>query len=113
MPIPKDGFPPGFVEWLEPLYEGRQRFVANFSADQRALCRAVVSSFVETGQGPSFQDLATRTGLALEACESLLRELDARDFLVREGDRVLAMYPFSDRPCAHKVEVGGKCLYAM
>lgn len=113
MPIPKDGFPSGFVEWLEPLYEGRQRFVGSFSTDQRRVCRAVVSSFVETGRGPSFRDLATRTGLALGTCETLLSELDARDFLVCEGDRVLAMYPFSDRPCAHEVEVGGKRLYAM
>ncbi len=112
MPIPADEFPTGFVEWLQPLFDSRQRFVAGLGAAERWVCRRIVDSFVERGCGPTRAELTT--GAFPEAeLDAALDPRDARDMLVLEGGRVLALYPFSDRPCAHRVRVGGKRLYAM
>ena len=46
----------------------------------------------------------------------LLDGLSERDFLVYHADagQVVALYPFSDKPCPHRVTLKGKdTLYAM
>ena len=113
MPLPSHEFPPGFVEWLEPLFEGRKRFVAGLAPAERWVAAAAVDAFVGRGRGPSLAELQAASPHSSEAVEAALRHLDRRDLLVLEGERVLALYPFSDRPCRHRVWVEGKLLDAM
>ena len=41
MRIPTQEFPEGFAEWVQPLFDARQRFVAGLSAAQRSELRAI------------------------------------------------------------------------
>ncbi len=113
MPLPSHEFPPGFAEWLEPFFEGRKRFVAGLEPVERWVAAAVVEAFVGQGRGPSLAELQAASPHPPEAVEAALRHLDRRDLLVLQGERVLALYPFSDRPCRHRVWVDGKRLDAM
>lgn len=113
MPLPSHEFPPGFAEWLDPFFESRRRFVASLGPAERWVAAATVDAFVREGRGPSLADLQATSPHAPEAVEAALRHLDERDMLVLHGERVLALYPFSDRPCRHKVWVEGKRLDAM
>ncbi len=113
MPLPTREFPPGFAEWLEPLFESRRRFVAGLAPVERWVAGATVEAFALEGCGPSLAALQAASPHPPEAVEAALRHLDERDMLVLQGDRVLAFYPFSDRPCRHRVWVEGKRLDAM
>ena len=72
-----------------------------------------MASFVETGRGPTRSALHESGAPNRAEVDAALEHLNARDMLVVAGDRVMALYPFSDRPGAHRVRVGGKRLYAM
>ncbi len=67
---------------------------------------------MRTGRGPALADLRGGPHPA-EAIDAALAHLDERDFLALEGERVLALYPFSARPCPHRVTVEGVPLYGM
>ena len=113
MRIPSHEFPEGFAEWLQPLFDSRERFVAGLSSAERWVCGRVVDAFVTTGTGPSVDELVAGAPHPIEAVGAALARLDERDMLVLQGDRVLAFYPFSDRPCGHRVRVGAKRFYGM
>ena len=67
-------------------------------------------------RGPTGAEVAESAGLGRAPVREALARLSERDFLVYDaaGDRVRALYPFSDVPCPHRVQVEGeKPLYAM
>jgi hypothetical protein len=98
---------------VKPLFDGRGRFVAGLSAAQRWVCATTVEAFAEKGRGPSRHELLAAGTFSEDELAAALDHLDERDMLVVGDERVLALYPFSDRPGQHRVRVGGKRLYAM
>ncbi len=80
----------------------------------RALHRAVLEAFLETGAPPSFNglhDWATRLGLEPEPA---LRELAQADLVHLEDGSVVVAYPFAGVPTADRVRLDkGPWLYAM
>ena len=116
MQIPTEEFPEGFATFAQPMLDGRHRFVASLNPTERWVCDTTVAYFVERGRGPTrseLLELRTNAEHSAAAVDAALEHLNQRDMLVLEGDRVIALYPFSDRPCPHRVRVGGKRLYAM
>ena len=113
MRIPRHEFPEGFADWLQPLFDGRERFVDGLSPAERWVCQTVVDRFIETGAGLSVDALLAEGDFARAELEAALARLDERDMLVLEGGRVLALYPFSERPCDHRVRVGANRFYGM
>ena len=63
MPLRYDEYPPGFAAWLEPLFEGRARFVAGLAPAERWVAGATVEAFAVGGHGPTLAALqaASRT----------------------------------------------------
>lgn len=113
MRIPSHEFPDGFAEWLQPLFDARGRLLAGLGETERWVCRETVRHFVESGSGPSLDALRGGGMYPAKAVDTALTHLDERDLLVIDGDRVLSFYPFSDRPCRHRVIVEGRPFYPM
>lgn len=113
MRLPAHEFPDGFVDMVQPLLDGRHRFVESLSSAERWVCTAVVDAFVGGGSGPTRSTLIQAGVFSAPEVDAALAHLDARDMLVLQADRVLALYPFSDRPCPHRVRVGAKRHYGM
>jgi hypothetical protein len=109
-------YPPGFVEYLQPLLEARQRALRNLSSHERLLCTRMLELFPKLGRGPNVDELATSSGLPTEHIIACLERLDATDFLKYDtGTRqVLVLYPLSAIPCPHRVYLQSRApLYAM
>lgn len=114
--IPVDAYPPGFATIFQPLLDGRLRFLARLSIDERRTGRAIVTAFRELGRGPTLVELAERARVRAPELRRVLAQLSDRDFLVYDAaaERVVCLYPFSDVPCPHRVTLAGeRPLYAM
>lgn len=103
--IPNDFYPEGFAEWLQPLWEARQRFVAGWSDAERSLCLAIIRSFTDSGRGPDLAEIVERSGLGEAEAVAILERFNKRDVLVYDSaaQRIRAFYPFSDVPCCHHI----------
>jgi len=79
---------------------------AALPAPLRALHRAVLTAFVDTGRAPTADWVAERAaGLGLEAEEAVVALAEADLVHLSEG-RVGVAYPFSGVPTSHRVRVG-------
>lgn len=116
MRLSPPAYPPGFAAYLQPLLDARLRFQETMPRDVRRVCLAVIDAFSELGRGPTAAETAERAGLPLAEAQATLARLDARDIVKYDADSgtVIALYPFSDVPCPHRVRLDGQpCLYAM
>ena len=116
MRIPPEAYPPGFADYLQPLLDARLRFLEKISSNEKLICREIIAAFPELGRGPTAAELAERTTLSLDHVATRLTHLSTRDMLKYDAETgcVIALYPFSDVPCPHRVQLAGKQrLYAM
>lgn len=116
MHIPHEAYPPGFAEYLQPLLDARLRFLENMSAVEKRIFHGIIASFPQLGRGPTAAELAERTTLSLDHVVTTLTHLSTRDMLKYDAQTgcVIALYPFSDVPCPHQVQLAGtQRLYAM
>ena len=114
MRLSPHAYPPGFAAYLQPLLDARLRFQDTMPPDVRRVCLAVIDAFSALGRGPTATEVAERAGLPLTEAQATLGRLNARDIVKYDGDTVIALYPFSDVPCSHKVQLDGQPrLYAM
>ena len=116
MIILPDEYPPGFADYIQPLFNARQRTLQRMIPQEKLVCKHVLEIFPVLGRGPSTDELIASTGLPrAQVVESLVR-LDSCDMLkydVQTG-YVLVLYPLSDIPCPHRVYLQGQQpLYAM
>jgi hypothetical protein len=86
--------------------------VTGVSAAARTVHRKILRSFADTGRPPNRKHLSEGAGLDVDG---LLRELHDRDVIRLDADgAIVAAYPFSGRPTAHTVAIGGGAtVYAM
>ncbi len=114
MRLSPPAYPPGFAAYLQPLLDARLRFQETMPRDVRRVCLAVIDAFSELGRGPTAAETAERAGLPLAEAQATLARLDARDIVKYDSGMVIALYPFSDVPCPHRVQLDGQPrLYAM
>ena len=116
MNIPPEAYPPRFADYLQPLLDARLRFLQEISSNEKLICREIIAAFPGLGRGPTVDELAERTGLQQSDVETTLTHLNDRDMLKYDAQTgcVIALYPFSDVPCPHQVQLVGKQrLYAM
>lgn len=114
MRLSPPAYPPGFAAYLQPLLDARLRFQETMPRDVRRVCLAIIDAFSELGRGPTAAETAERAGLPLAEAQATLARLDARDIVKYDSDTVIALYPFSDIPCPHRVRLDGQPrLYAM
>ncbi|MFC1895575.1 hypothetical protein ACFL0Q_02785 [Thermodesulfobacteriota bacterium] len=111
-----EDFPPGFTEYVQPLFDARQRTLQKMTSHEKLVCKSVLEAFPALGRGPTSHELVTGTALTEEQVMQSLLRLNSIDMLkYDERDaRVLVLYPLSDIPCAHRVHIRGKrAVYAM
>lgn len=114
MRLSPHAYPPGFAAYLQPLLDARLRFQDTMPPDVRRVCLAIIDAFSALGRGPTATEVAERAGLPLTAAQATLERLNARDIVKYDNDTVIALYPFSDVPCPHRVQLDGQPrLYAM
>ena len=114
MRLSPHAYPPGFAAYLQPLLDARLRFQDTMPPDVRRVCLAVIDAFSALGRGPTGTEVAERAGLPPTEAQATLGRLNARDIVKYDDDTVIALYPFSDVPCPHKVQLDGQPrLYAM
>lgn len=109
-------YPPGFTDYLQPLLDARLRFEDTMPPEVRRVCLAVIDAFSTLGRGPTATEVAERAGLPLTEAQATLERLNARDIVKYDSKSgtVIALYPFSDVPCPHRVQLDGQPrLYAM
>lgn len=116
MRLSRHAYPPGFADYLQPMLDARLRFQDTMSAAVRRVCLAIIEAFPELGRGPSVAEVAERAGLPLVEVHTTLERLNERDVVKygADGGAVMALYPFSDVECPHRVRLAGRRrLYAM
>ncbi|PON15163.1 hypothetical protein C2W62_25255 [Candidatus Entotheonella serta] len=116
MIIPRRAFPPGFAEWLQPLLNARRAFLLRMSLVERGIGTEIIERFRRFGRGPTESEIAQGVGMPEHDVVKRLEVLSAKDFLKYDSQsgRILALYPFSDVPCPHRVTLLGKApLYGM
>jgi mercuric reductase len=74
---------------------------------------ALLQLYVEGGRAPAADALAERAGVSGAAIQALLENLRHRDLIVRDGERIVGAYPFTDRDAGHRVTLHGRVLNAM
>lgn len=74
---------------------------------------ALLQLYAESGRAPAPGTLAERAGLSGTVIGPLLQELQGRDLIVLDGERIVGAYPFSDRDTGHRVTLDGHVLNAM
>lgn len=114
MRLSPHAYPPGFAAYLQPLLDARLRFQDTMPQNVRRVCLAIIDAFSALGRGPTATEVAERAGLPLTEAQATLERLNARDIVKYDNDTVIALYPFSDVPCPHRVQLDGQPrLYAM
>lgn len=114
MRLSPHAYPPGFAAYLQPLLDARMRFQDTMPPEVRRVCPAIIDAFSALGRGPTATEVAERAGLPLTEAQATLERLNARDIVKYDSDTVIALYPFSDVPCPHRVQLDGQPrLYAM
>jgi hypothetical protein len=80
----------------------------------RALHRAILHAFAETGRAPAPQELDRQAGTPLDTRAALAELLAADAVVLDAGGAVVAAYPFSATRTLHRVEIrGGPTVFAM
>src|SRR5579875_3345188 len=74
---------------------------------------ALLQLHTEDGRAPAMRALAERAGLSVAAVRTLLKELQRRDLVVLDGERIVGAYPFTDKDRRHRVTFEGRVLNAM
>jgi mercury(II) reductase len=74
---------------------------------------ALLQLYVEHGRAPAADALAERAGMSEAAIRRPLEDLRNRDLIVRDGERIVGAYPFTDRDTGHRVTLDGRVLNAM
>ncbi|MCZ7658481.1 MAG: mercury(II) reductase, partial [Xanthobacteraceae bacterium] len=74
---------------------------------------ALLQLYAEDGRAPTTEALAERAGLNETSVRTLLEELRRRDLAVLDGERIVDVYPFTDRDTGHRVTLDGRVLNAM
>ncbi len=74
---------------------------------------ALLQLYAEEGRAPNMRALAERAGLSVAAVRPLLKELQRRDLVVLDGERIVGAYPFTDEDRGHRVTLEGRVLNAM
>lgn len=114
MRLSPHAYPPGFAAYLQPLLDARLRFQDTMPQNVRRVCLATIDAFSTLGRGPTATEVAERADLPLTEAQATLERLNARDIVKYDNDTVIALYPFSDVPCPHRVQLDGQPrLYAM
>ncbi len=116
MIIPPDEYPPGFTDYIQPLFNARQRTLQRMTPQEKLVCKHILQIFPALGHGPSVDDLVASTGLPRAQVIESLGRLDSCDMLKYDGQtcQVVVLYPLSDIPCPHRVYLRGQQpLYAM
>ncbi len=77
--------------------------------------RAILEAYPRTGQAPSTNELALKTGFATDQVCDLIAKLKARDMVVldRDGTTLTGAYPFINRGTEHRMKLGETVLHAM
>lgn len=116
MRLSPHAYPPGFAAYLQPLLDARLRFEDTMPPEVRRVCLAIIDAFSILGRGPTATEVAERAGLPLTEAQGTLGRLNVRDIVKydNKSDTVIALYPFSDVPCPHRIQLDGQPrLYAM
>lgn len=74
---------------------------------------ALLQLYAEEGRAPAMRALAERAGLSVAAVRTLLKELQRRDLVVLDRERIVGAYPFTDEDRGHRVTLEGRALNAM
>lgn len=74
---------------------------------------ALLHLYTEDGRPPAMRALAERAGLRVAAVWPLLKELQRRDLVVLDGERIVGAYPFTDEGRGHRVTLEGRVINAM
>jgi hypothetical protein len=109
-------YPPGFTDYVQPLFNARQRTLQRMTRQEKLVCRHILEIFPVLGHGPSVDELVASTGLPRTHVVESLGRLDSCDMLKYDAQagQVLVLYPLSDIPCPDRVHLRGwQPLYAM
>jgi mercury(II) reductase len=74
---------------------------------------ALLQLYAEHGRAPTLGALAERAALTELAIEPLLDDLSRRDLIVLDGEKIVGVYPFTDRDTGHRVTLESRALNAM
>ncbi|ESW63321.1 bifunctional organomercurial lyase/mercury(II) reductase MerBA [Mesorhizobium sp. C280B] len=74
---------------------------------------ALLKLYAEAGRAPTQSAIAKRAGLSETTVQPQLEELQRRDLVVLNGDRIVGAYPFTDRDADHQVTLDGRVVNAM
>jgi mercury(II) reductase len=74
---------------------------------------ALLKLYAEAGRAPTQSAIAKRAGLSETTVQLQLEELHRRDLVVLNGDRIVGVYPFTDRDADHQVTLDGRVVNAM
>ncbi|MEV4471332.1 alkylmercury lyase family protein [Nonomuraea sp. NPDC049504] len=104
-----------FPVWSDALGRAGAGRLAPVAGGLRAVHQRVLRCFAETGHAPGMAELADSVRPYGASPEQVLAELHAADFLrLDAAGHILAAYPFSSVPTAHRVEIaGGPQVFAM
>ncbi len=86
------------------------------STIEKRICHRIFVFFLQLGRGPTAAELAEHTTLSLTQVVTTLTRMSTRDMLKYDAQTgcVIALYPFSNVPCPHQVQLASKQrLYAM
>ncbi len=101
---------------MQPLLDARRAFLYRMSLEERRIGAEIVERFGMLDRGPTVSEIARGIEMPMRDVVNRLERLSAKDFLKydRPSGRILALYPFSDVPCPHRVTLLGKAsLYGM
>jgi mercury(II) reductase len=74
---------------------------------------ALLQLYAEEGHAPDIRALAERAGLRAAAVWPLLKELQRRDLVVFDRERIVGAYPLTGEGRGHRVTLEGRVLNAM
>ena len=74
---------------------------------------ALLKLYAEAGRAPTQSAIAKRARLSETTVQAQIEELHRRDLVVLNGDRIVGVYPFTDRDADHQVTLDGRVVNAM
>ena len=97
----------------DPIRADRPDRAAALPDEARAVHQQILWHFSGTGTTPSPADIERVAQTAGVSAADALADLAAHDLIATDGGRLIAAYPFSPTPTAHRVRLGAVEVYAM
>lgn len=90
-----------FVDAVRQIIRVRKK--RRFSGEENDVRKFIMQMFRAGGRAPSTTEIVQKLQMSWESVKAVLRRLDDADILYLEDDKIVAAYPFSNKPTLHMV----------